>query len=189
MIEAWYACSQPDGVRGVSVCHYQPVKVRCEPDYCYGDWTIVLNSWRAVVRAGKFIRYTTTFIVALAETVKEAIVTWSEPRATTCMYLNTSRERFCPGDDPRVIHSSVLLRIDGDTIGEVTTGWGFEIALRECGDGRRHFGEGCDDGNLISGDGCSAFCQVEKDYACELEEYMLVCSAELGSFLVNCSSL
>lgn len=30
-----------------------------------------------------------------------------------------------------------------------------------CGDFRRTFGEQCDDGNNVSGDGCSALCDVE----------------------------
>ena len=37
-----------------------------------------------------------------------------------------------------------------------------------CGDSRRidWGGEGCDDGNTVSGDGCSAACQVEQGYVC-----------------------
>ncbi len=35
-----------------------------------------------------------------------------------------------------------------------------------CGNGTRETGEGCDDANLTSGDGCSATCTVETGYAC-----------------------
>jgi cysteine-rich repeat protein len=35
-----------------------------------------------------------------------------------------------------------------------------------CGDGRHSLGEGCDDGNLINGDGCAANCTVEPGYTC-----------------------
>ncbi|CAJ1437050.1 unnamed protein product [Effrenium voratum] len=35
-----------------------------------------------------------------------------------------------------------------------------------CGDGRRDDGEGCDDGNNISADGCSPRCEVDAGYAC-----------------------
>ena len=36
-----------------------------------------------------------------------------------------------------------------------------------CGDGIRTRQEGCDDGNLVGGDGCSAGCVVEVGYGCE----------------------
>ena len=35
-----------------------------------------------------------------------------------------------------------------------------------CGDARNAASEECDDGNLISGDGCSKYCQVERGWAC-----------------------
>lgn len=35
-----------------------------------------------------------------------------------------------------------------------------------CGDGRNLKQKECDDGNLISGDGCSAACKVEEGYSC-----------------------
>lgn len=59
------------------------------------------------------------------------------------------------------------------------TEWGFACAAHAenglsvgdkcspiCGDFLRKPGEGCDDGNLIAGDGCSALCQVEEGMAC-----------------------
>lgn len=36
-----------------------------------------------------------------------------------------------------------------------------------CGDGFNFGINECDDGNLISGDGCSADCVVEEDWRCE----------------------
>jgi cysteine-rich repeat protein len=38
-----------------------------------------------------------------------------------------------------------------------------------CGDSIRQTGEGCDDGNLAGGDGCSATCKVETGYWCEMK--------------------
>ncbi len=35
-----------------------------------------------------------------------------------------------------------------------------------CGDGRLSYGEYCDDGNMVAGDGCTADCHVESGYAC-----------------------
>ncbi|KAF4684975.1 hypothetical protein FOZ60_007084 [Perkinsus olseni] len=110
--------------------------------------------------------YTTTFVVHLADTVEDAIVTWSPGVVATCLVLNTTGERFCPGDSPLVISSSVSLRIDEDAHDELQSGWGFEVAKRDCGDGRRHFEEACDDGNSLSGDGCDAACQVEEGFVC-----------------------
>lgn len=42
--------------------------------------------------------------------------------------------------------------------------------LSVCGDGHKTQEEGCDDGNLIGGDGCSEVCQVEADYVCKTQE-------------------
>jgi cysteine-rich repeat protein len=37
---------------------------------------------------------------------------------------------------------------------------------KDCGNGALDPGEQCDDGNTVSGDGCSAICQVEADWTC-----------------------
>jgi cysteine-rich repeat protein len=36
----------------------------------------------------------------------------------------------------------------------------------ECGNGILSWGESCDDGNTVSGDGCNRLCQVEADWQC-----------------------
>ncbi|CAK55844.1 unnamed protein product (macronuclear) [Paramecium tetraurelia] len=41
--------------------------------------------------------------------------------------------------------------------------------LSICGDGIRTFQEFCDDGNLLNGDGCNQFCNIEDGYVCEVE--------------------
>lgn len=35
-----------------------------------------------------------------------------------------------------------------------------------CGDGYVLTTEGCDDGNTVSGDGCTSTCKVEEDWLC-----------------------
>ena len=40
------------------------------------------------------------------------------------------------------------------------------LCSRTCGNGRPDVGEGCDDGNLMGGDGCSAACALETGYTC-----------------------
>ena len=45
-----------------------------------------------------------------------------------------------------------------------------QCAVPECGDGLEEGSEACDDGNIVSGDGCSASCDaVEPGYACPLQ--------------------
>jgi fibro-slime domain-containing protein len=40
------------------------------------------------------------------------------------------------------------------------------VSMPTCGDGRLSFGEYCDDGNMVSGDGCSSTCTLETGYTC-----------------------
>jgi cysteine-rich repeat protein len=40
------------------------------------------------------------------------------------------------------------------------------LAAAECGNALLNVGEGCDDGNSVGGDGCSATCEVEPGYGC-----------------------
>jgi cysteine-rich repeat protein len=40
------------------------------------------------------------------------------------------------------------------------------VASATCGNGIVEFGEQCDDGNTLSGDGCSATCQVQVGWSC-----------------------
>lgn len=44
----------------------------------------------------------------------------------------------------------------------------------DCGNGTVEGAEGCDDGNLASGDGCSAACAVETDFICSRADFSLV---------------
>jgi MYXO-CTERM domain-containing protein len=44
----------------------------------------------------------------------------------------------------------------------------------DCGNATVEGAEGCDDGNLASGDGCSAACAVEVDYICSRADFSLV---------------
>jgi len=43
------------------------------------------------------------------------------------------------------------------------------LLLNVCGTGYKDYGEECDDGNLINGDGCSDHCTVEDDWYCEVK--------------------
>eukprot|EP00736_Rhodelphis_marinus_P001672 Rmarinus@m.23225 len=54
----------------------------------------------------------------------------------------------------------------------------------ECGNGMLETSEGCDDANVVGGDGCSADCRLENDFACDAAE-PTVCSR----CLVSCSAL
>eukprot|EP00163_Fabomonas_tropica_P022558 TRINITY_DN3931_c0_g2_i1.p1 TRINITY_DN3931_c0_g2~~TRINITY_DN3931_c0_g2_i1.p1 ORF type:complete len:1617 (+),score=367.48 TRINITY_DN3931_c0_g2_i1:65-4915(+) len=45
------------------------------------------------------------------------------------------------------------------------------VCSRTCGDGVRHDSEQCDDGNTVSGDGCSSLCTVEGTHDCRDQVY------------------
>jgi cysteine-rich repeat protein len=42
--------------------------------------------------------------------------------------------------------------------------------VSSCGNGQKEAGEDCDDGNLLSGDGCEADCIVQAGYECNLDD-------------------
>ncbi len=79
------------------------------------------------------------------------------PAQTTALIEFTNSTMSDPGND------SVL-----DSI-SVT---GPSVCNPPCGDGILGMGEACDDGNMVSGDGCSASCEVEDGYACMGEPSM-----------------
>jgi cysteine-rich repeat protein len=56
-----------------------------------------------------------------------------------------------------------------------------------CGDGVRVPGEECDDGNIVSGDGCSWKCTIEPGYICRggNTTYVAADSCNLGSWTLN----
>ena len=51
---------------------------------------------------------------------------------------------------------------DGDGVGDACEGGNLPVAV--CGNSVQESGEACDDGNLVSGDGCSATCQTESTF-------------------------
>lgn len=53
--------------------------------------------------------------------------------------------------------------IDPTTLG---FGGGTQVGGGKCGDGAIQRGESCDDGNSVSGDGCSRICQLEANWIC-----------------------
>jgi len=58
-----------------------------------------------------------------------------------------------------------------------------DTTCNECGDSYRYTTENCDDGNIVSGDGCSATCTVETPYTCALGVDMVpdTCTVSSGS--------
>ena len=54
-----------------------------------------------------------------------------------------------------------------------------------CGDGILQPGEGCDDGNHKAGDGCTADCKVQKDYACKTPGELCVSTIVCGDGVVS----
>jgi MYXO-CTERM domain-containing protein len=56
-------------------------------------------------------------------------------------------------------------------------------ALASCGDGTKLMAEGCDDGNIFPGDGCSSACTVESGYSCTMASPS-VCTTVCGDSIV-----
>lgn len=54
-----------------------------------------------------------------------------------------------------------------------------------CGDGVIERNEGCDDGNTISGDGCSRICQVESNWNCPTEGQLCENLAKCGNSILT----
>jgi len=53
-----------------------------------------------------------------------------------------------------------------DCDAEHNTQQGTTTCEKKCGNGKHEHNEGCDDGNRLSGDGCSAACAIEPDFYC-----------------------
>ena len=47
----------------------------------------------------------------------------------------------------------------------------FQQEFFTCGNDLQELSEGCDDGNVIDGDGCSSLCQIESGYECVLSAF------------------
>jgi fibro-slime domain-containing protein len=70
---------------------------------------------------------------------------------------------------------------DGDACG------GPDVAQQQsvCGDGKIGQGEVCDDGNMVGGDGCSAACQLEANFACPAPGAKCVSTIRCGDHKVT----
>ncbi len=84
----------------------------------------------------------------------------------------------------------VYLVVDGHSTSDDSWGWFFlTVAAAECGDGVQDWLEECDDGNLVSGDGCSATCIFEGVEESEPNGTTLTATAlavgEVGSGIVE----
>jgi cysteine-rich repeat protein len=69
-----------------------------------------------------------------------------------------------PGEDPDTVDITVV-NLGGTSARSAADRFTY-IATPTCGDGTIDPGEQCDDGNTISGDGCSAQCQIESCFIC-----------------------
>lgn len=66
--------------------------------------------------------------------------------------------------------------------------WPTEIPERAgCGDGLILESETCDDGNKVSGDGCSASCALETGFDCDLYAHPTRCTERCGNGVVSIS--
>lgn len=65
-----------------------------------------------------------------------------------------------------------------------TTG-GITVISDKCGDGKIQADEACDDGNMVTGDGCTMACQVELDWACPTEGQPCVSLVMCGNGILS----
>ena len=61
-----------------------------------------------------------------------------------------------------------------------TTG-GITVVTESCGDGKLQQGEYCDDGNDVSGDGCTQACQIEQDFECPTPGQLCISTVICGN--------
>lgn len=67
--------------------------------------------------------------------------------------------------------------IDGTSCGDLTNDWCYAGVCEVCGNGLRESGEYCDDGDQLSGDGCSNACAIEDGWSCSTDLGLLsVCT-------------
>ena len=84
------------------------------------------------------------------------------PTGTSGLYISNGQCLSCaPGC--LYCQSSTVCTACADTSLTLFNG---VCSSRRCGNGVIEVSEGCDDGNNFNGDGCSATCQVENDFAC-----------------------
>jgi len=101
----------------------------------------------------------------------------------------TTDQRFLAAtfDEFRIsntIRSADWIRTDYNTQGTPASTYtlGGQVGTA-CGNGTKSFSEGCDDGNVASGDGCSSTCTVESGYACNTATPN-VCTTTCGDGIV-----
>ncbi|MEM9874482.1 MAG: myxococcus cysteine-rich repeat containing protein [Myxococcota bacterium] len=87
-----------------------------------------------------------------------------------CWNFFDTHEEFAFDWDPVFFFPGFHLFVDGDrdAAGNPTSGaYELELSLQpaQCGDGVVNFGEVCDDGNAVDGDGCSSACEPEPGQA------------------------
>ena len=73
--------------------------------------------------------------------------------------------------------TSKICLVGGDCVSNVCTGGHCQAAI--CGDGVLNGAEACDDGNALSGDGCSSACGVEMGFICNGSS-PTICAAVCG---------
>ena len=76
------------------------------------------------------------------------------------VYITSKEEKMTPARWPAVLFFAMLSLAP-------------QAAMAVCGDSNREASETCDDGNVVSGDGCSSTCQVEGSFVCESGDFTL----------------
>jgi cysteine-rich repeat protein len=144
-------------------------------------------------RAGRTMWETSLVLFQRGELVRGLLWCWGSDPELAGKALRLNRKGILdPMKYATLINCSALLisfsfacstQDDGD-LAETSS-----AAKRRCGNGVVTSPEACDDGNVASGDGCSATCQVELDYICTGQPSVCVrCGDGICNSAESCSS-
>ena len=98
---------------------------------------------------------------------------WNDPEFNHPVHLNVTPTNISCPHRPSNLHE-----------------WGYttttaDVCRVKCGDGLKHTLEACDDGNLVDGDGCNRFCEVEPYFKCAYSLF----SKDVGPFTSVCEGI
>lgn len=101
-------------------------------------------------------------VTGICTTITGCISATSLQNQVYCLACNTTLNFIRTANFTCVCSSGFILTI-------------FQVCQSICGDSQIVGTEGCDDGNLVNGDGCSSTCQIETSYYCDNSSPPSIC--------------
>ena len=154
----------------------------CEPVWVCGDWSEPLN--------GKIKRKCVDVAKCSLEGSANKKIGGGNGKGSLIRQALVANTKIHDVEAGRLggFETSQVLDLVSPAVGESGYGGGGgESGDPVCGNGDLDSGESCDDGNLINGDGCSVFCEVEKgDEGCNIGQ-VEECSGGFLGFGEKCA--